>query len=76
MAKARGNQNRLESQLNALVSYARSLFQKESRLKQDQSQQKRILLDQISEQLRTQLKTFENGAVTDRNLPLASSNGK
>src|ERR1041385_6590559 len=76
LAKARGNQNRLESQLNALVSYARSLFQKESMLRQDQSQQKRMLLDQISEQLRAQLKTFENGAGTDRNLPLTSSNGK
>jgi hypothetical protein len=76
LGKARGNQNRLESQLNALVSYARSLFQKESMLRQDQSQQKRMLLDQISEQLLTQLKTFENGAATDRNLPLASSNGK
>jgi len=76
LAKARGNQNRLDSQLNALVSYARSLFQKESMLRQDQSQQKRLLLDQISEQLRAQLQTFENGAARDRNLPLTSSNGK
>jgi hypothetical protein len=75
LAEARGNQNRLESQLTALVSYARSLFQKESALRQDQSHQKRALLDQISEQLRSQLKTFENGAA-DRNLPLTSTNGK
>jgi hypothetical protein len=76
LAKARGNQTRLENQLNALVAYARSLFQKESISRRDQSQQKRALLDQISEQLRAQLKTFENGAVTDRNLPLSSANGK
>jgi hypothetical protein len=76
LAEARGNQNRLESQLIALVSYARSLFQKESALRQDQSQHRRALLDQISEQLRSQLKTFENGSASDRNLPLTSANGK
>jgi hypothetical protein len=76
LAEARGNQNRLESQLTALVSFARSLFLKESTLRRDQSQQKQILLDQISEQLRTQLKTFENGAVNNRNLPLGTANGK
>lgn len=61
IAAARGKQTKLENQLAALVFYARSLFQKETALKQDQSQQKRILLDQISEQLRSQLRTFENG---------------
>jgi hypothetical protein len=76
LAEARGNQNRLESQLTALVSYARSLFQKETALRQDQSLQKRALLDQISEQLRSQLQTFENGAANNRNLPLTSGNGK
>lgn len=76
LAEARGNQTRLEGQLNALISYARSLFQKEAALRQDQSRQKRILLDQISEQLRSQLKSFENGAASDRNLPLPSTNGK
>lgn len=61
LAEARGNQTRLENQLAALLSYARSLYQKEVALRRDQSQQKRILLDQISEQLRTQLQSFENG---------------
>jgi hypothetical protein len=75
LAEARGNQTKLEGQLNALISYARSLFQKESAVRQDQSQQKRVLLDQISEQLRSQLKSFENGAASDRNLPL-TTNGK
>lgn len=76
LAEARGNQTRLDGQLTALISYARSLFQKEAAVRQDQSQQKRILLDQISDQLRSQLKSFENGAVSDRNLPLTSTNGK
>jgi hypothetical protein len=61
LAEAMGNQSRLENQLSALLSYARSLFQKESALRQDQSHQKRLFLDQISEQLRTQLQTVENG---------------
>lgn len=60
LGEARGNQTRLENQLAALLSYARSLYQKEAALRRDQSQQKRALLDQISEQLRTQLQTFEN----------------
>ena len=62
LGEARGNQTRLENQLSALVAFARSLFHKESAQRQDQSQQKRVLLDQISEQLRTQLQTFENGS--------------
>jgi hypothetical protein len=61
-AEARGNQTRLENQLSALVAFARSLFYKEAMLRQDQSQQKRLLLDQISDQLRTQLHTLENGS--------------
>lgn len=76
LAAARGNQSRLESQLTALVSFARSLLLKETTLRRDQSQQKRMLLDQISEQLSAQLRTFENGVSNDRNLPLNSANGK
>jgi hypothetical protein len=71
-AEARGNQTRMENQLSALVAFARSLFHKESALRQDQSQQKRVLLDQISEQLRTQLQTFENGSTR----PSLTANGK
>ncbi len=74
IAGARGRQARLENQLAALLSYARSLFQKESALRQDQSQQKRILLDQISDQLSAQLRSFENGSSTTRHL--SSPSGK
>lgn len=61
IASARGKQTRLENQLSALIFYARSLFQKESALRVDQTHQKRVLLDQISEQLRSQLGSFPNG---------------
>ena len=67
MAEARGNQSRLESQLSALVAFAKSMYQKEAALRRDQSQQKRLLLDQISEQLRTQLETVANGSAPGRN---------
>jgi hypothetical protein len=74
LAEARGNQNRLENQLNALVAFARSLFQKEAALRRDHGEQQRMLLDQISEQLRSQLKTLENGgAERNGSIPLASS---
>jgi hypothetical protein len=78
LAEARGKQARLESQLTALVAYARSVFQKESALKRDQAQQKRVLLDQISEQLRSQLDTMENrgGLLRNNAATLTSGNGK
>jgi hypothetical protein len=70
--EARGNQTRLENQLSALLAFARSLFHKESALRQDQSQQKRILLDQISDELRSRLQTFENGSTRNS----IAANGK
>ena len=81
LAEARGNQCRLENQLRALVAYAKSMFQKEAALRSDQSQQKRIMLDQISEQLRSQLETVGNDGVPARNhslqpQSLARQNGK
>lgn len=81
LGEARGNQCRLENQLNALVSFAKSMFQKEAALRRDQSQQKRVLLDQISEQLRSQLETVgANGNLTrNHNSPtpaLGRANGQ
>ncbi len=60
MGEAKGGENRLENQLSALVSYAKSLFQHEAALRRDQLHQKRLLLDQISEQLRNQLQTMQS----------------
>src|SRR6185436_872666 len=59
MGEAKGNQTRLENQLTALLAFAKSMFQKEAALRRDQSLQKRVLLDQISEQIRSQLETVE-----------------
>lgn len=76
LAEARGSQSKLENQLSALVAYARSLYQKESALRRDQGQQQRVLLDQISQQLRTQLNTLENGNGHTHNGQLASPGGR
>ncbi|HTH48376.1 MAG TPA: hypothetical protein VMB21_12765 [Candidatus Limnocylindria bacterium] len=67
LAEARGGQTRLENQMSALLAYARSMFRKEAAQQRDQSRQKRQLWDQITEQLRTQLHTLENGSAHDRN---------
>lgn len=61
LAEAQGNFARLENQLAALLAYARSLYYKEAALRRDKTQQKQILLDQITEQLRSQLATVEGG---------------
>jgi hypothetical protein len=79
MGEAKGNQTRLENQLTALLAFAKSMFQKEAALRRDQSQQKRVLLDQISEQIRSQLETVENGINRNFNSPppaIRRHNGK
>ncbi len=55
LADAKGNEERLEHQLSAFVAYAKSLYQKEAAQRRDRGHQKRQLLDQISEQLKTRL---------------------
>jgi hypothetical protein len=75
LAEARGNRTRLENQLAALLAYARSIFQKEVALRRDQAEQKRDLLDQLSQHLRTQLETISSGN-TRTQLPNVSLNGQ
>ena len=77
LGEARGNESRLANQLAAFVSYAKSIFQKEAALRRDQDHQKRVLLDQISEQLRKQLQTMENetGDGETLNLPAVGASG-
>ena len=60
LAEAKGSQIRLENQLSALVAYAKSMFHKETAQRRDQGHQKQVLLDQISEQLRSQLESVGN----------------
>jgi len=64
LAEAKGNQNRLEHQLTALVAFAKSMFQKETALRRDQGREKQKLLDELSEHLRGQLETLTSAGAT------------
>jgi hypothetical protein len=55
LAEARGSISRLEHQMSALVSYAKSMFQKECALHRDRNEHKKAVIERISEQLRVQL---------------------
>lgn len=65
LGEARGNISRLENQMTALLSYAKSMFQKETAMQRDQNVQRIAVLEKISEQLRVQLagvRANENGS--------------
>lgn len=72
LAAALGNQCRLEQQLAVFVAYARSLYQREVAAQRDRSHQKRRLIEEIADQLRSRLADIDrlgdapepNGATT------------
>ena len=81
LGEARGGENQLKNQLSAFVAFARSMFEKEAALRRNESHQQRLLLDQISTQLRTQLQAVEgrgpSASRPDRpTLALDPQNGK
>ncbi len=61
LGEATGNLMRLENQLAALVAYSRSMFHREAARRQNQSEKKQVILDQLSEQLRHHLEANEPG---------------
>ena len=67
LADAKGNEDRLEHQLNAFVAYAKSLVQKEAAQRRDRGHQKRQLLDQITEQLRSRLADADRDGGSEQN---------
>ena len=79
LADARGNMSRLENQMAALLSYAKSMFHKEAAQRRDQNQQKEALLEKISEQLRTQLAgvngSFAPDPTTRQTISFSRDNG-
>jgi len=60
LAQATGNLLRLENQLSALIAYSTSVFHREASRRQDQSEKKQIILDQLSEQLRQHLQAMDS----------------
>jgi hypothetical protein len=61
LGEATGNLLRLENQLTALVAYGKSMFHREAARRQDQSEKRKVILDQLSDHLRHHLETTEPG---------------
>ena len=68
LAEATGKRSQLENQLTALLLFARSLFHRELRVHQDQARQEKRLLDEIAEQLRSQLDGVEKNRFERREI--------
>jgi hypothetical protein len=55
LGEADGNIVRLENQLSALIAYGKSMFHRETAKRQDQTEKRQLILDQLSDHLRTHL---------------------
>jgi len=62
LGEATGNLLRLENQLSALIAYGSSVFHRESAKRQDQAEKRQVILDQLSEHLRSHLDIVEAGS--------------
>jgi len=60
---ANGNLMRLDNQLSALVAYGKSIFHRESAKRQSQSEKRQIILDELSDHLRTHLGSWDGARV-------------
>jgi hypothetical protein len=78
LAEANGNVVRLENQLAALIAYGKSLFHREAAKRQDQTEKRQVIMEQLSENLRHHLESIEPGNRLVRNAanpPLRAGNG-
>jgi hypothetical protein len=66
LGEATGNLVRLENQLTALIAYGKSMFHRETARRQDQSEKRQVILDQLSDHLRQHL---EEGDSVNRLAP-------
>jgi len=57
--EAAGHLVRLENQLAALIAYGKSMFHREAAKRQDHSEKRRVILDQLSDHLRNHLDAIE-----------------
>ena len=60
LGEANGNLLRLENQLSALIAYGKSMFHRESARRQDQSEKRQVILDQLSDHLRQHLEKADS----------------
>ncbi len=73
LGEANGHLVKLENQLAALLAYGKSMFHRESARRQDQTQKRQIILEQLSDHVRTHLDSVEPGKSLAGNGALASS---
>ncbi len=76
--EATGHLIRLDNQLAALVAYGKSMFEREASRRQDESQKRQVILDQLSDHLRTHLESVEPGnrlVANTATASIASKNG-
>ena len=59
LGEANGNIAKLENQLAALLAYGKSMFYREAARRQDQTQKRQIILEQLSDHVRTHLDSAE-----------------
>ncbi len=62
LGEASGSLLRLENQLAALIAYGKSMFHRESARRQDESEKRKVILDQLSDHLRHHLENPEPGS--------------
>jgi len=78
LGEATGHLIRLDNQLVALVAYGKSMFQREAARRHDESQKRQVILDQLSDHLRTHLESVDanNRLVANTgNVSIATKNG-
>lgn len=73
LAAAKGRQKQFESQLTALASFAKSIYQKEIALRREQASQKEAILDQISSHVRSQLESIPAANFHNRNATISAT---
>jgi hypothetical protein len=76
LGEAAGHLVRLDNQLAALVAYGKSIFHREAARRQDETQKRQVILDQLSDHLRSHLESVEpNNRLVANSTSVASKNG-
>ena len=75
LGEAAGHLLRLDNQLAALVAYGKSIFHREAARRQDDSQKRQLILDQLSDHLRTHLESHNRLVANTGNVSVTSNNG-
>jgi hypothetical protein len=76
LGDANGNITKLENQLAALLAYGKSMFHREAARRQDQTQKRQVILEQLSDHVRTHLDTVaSDNRLEGAGTPVYRANG-